>query len=228
MARISGLFREAGRSIRSRMITGLVVIAPILITLWVVRFVFNLLDGWLRPIVHHVMHRRVPGVGLLATLLLVYLVGLIASNLVGRTLVAWTERFILRLPLIGDVYGSSKQIMEAVSHPDSFGFKRVVTFEFPRSGVRAIGFVTREMLSPEGVRQVAVFMPHTPNPTTGYLLVLPATDVETAGLTVDEAVKMIVSGGVVWPGSFRPHSGRPAPARTPDPERIAETPPKLG
>ncbi len=189
------------------MLAGLVFIVPALVTIWVVRIVFDFLDGWLRPIANHVFGRHIPGVGLLATLLLVYLAGVFATYLAGGAAVRWTERLITRLPLIGDVYGSSRQIMQAVSNPGGLGFKRVVMFEFPRAGVRALGFVTREFTTPEGTRQFAVFMPTTPNPTTGFLLILPPEDVQDTGLSVDEAVKMIVSGGVVGPRAFHPPSG---------------------
>jgi uncharacterized membrane protein len=197
-------FRTAGRSIRSSFLAGLVILVPALLTVWVIRFIFRLLDGWLRPIEIKLLARHIPGIGFLATLLLVYLLGLLVSNLAGRTLVRFAEKLLLRLPLIGDVYGSSKQIMETVTNPEGVGFKGVVTFEFPRPGVRAVGFVTREMRSGEGEPLYALFMPHTPNPTTGYLLILPVDQTLPANLGVDEAVKMIVSGGVVTPNHFHP------------------------
>jgi uncharacterized membrane protein len=201
-------FERAGRSIRSQMLAGLAVIVPLLVTVWVIRLVFNFLDGWLRPIQRHYLGKVIPGTGLLATLLLVYLIGLIVSRLGGRTLVRWTERLILHLPLIGDVYGSSKQIMDAVSDPKGFGFRRVVLCECFRPGQRLLGFVTREFPAPDGSVQLSVFVPTVPNPTTGFLIVVPAAEVTETNLGVDEAVKMVVSAGVVTPARFQPPPAR--------------------
>ena len=197
-------FREAGRSIRSRLLAGLVVLVPLLLCIWVVRFLFNSLDGWLRPIEITLLGRHVRGTGVLATFILVYLIGVVATNIAGRTILRWTEWLIMKLPLIGDVYGSSKKIMEAVSSPGGRGFRRVVSFDFPRPGVRAIGFVTQETQSKEGEPLCCIFMPHTPNPTTGYMLFLPKAMTAETDLTVEDALKMIVSGGVVAPRDFRP------------------------
>jgi uncharacterized membrane protein len=115
-------FRVAGVSIRSRMLAGVATLVPVLVTYWVIRFIFGSLDGWLRPVELHLLGRHIPGTGFLATLLLVYLLGLLVRNLVGQSFVRWTERFLLRLPLIGDVYGSSKQIMDLVTNPAGKGF----------------------------------------------------------------------------------------------------------
>jgi uncharacterized membrane protein len=208
---VSGLshsLREAGRSIRSRLISGLVVIAPALVTIWVVRFLFHLLDEWLRPVEVRIIGRHIPGTGLLATFVLVYTVGLLAAHFLGRGIIRGTERLILRLPLIGDVYGSSKQIMEAVSTPQAMGSRKVVSFDFPRPGIRAIGFVTREITAATGEDLYLIFMPHTPNPATGFMLYLPVQQAHETGLSIDQAIKMVVSGGVVVPDSF--HPGAPA------------------
>jgi uncharacterized membrane protein len=204
---VSGLshsLREAGRSIRSRLVSGLVVIAPALVTIWVVRFLFHFLDEWLRPVEERVFGRYIPGTGLLATFVLVYTVGLLAAHFLGRGIIRGTERLILRLPLIGDVYGSSKQIMDAVSNPQAMGFRKVVSFDFPRPGIRAVGFVTREITSSTGESLYLVFMPTTPNPATGFMLYLPVRLAQETGLTIDQAIKMVVSGGVVAPDSFHP------------------------
>jgi uncharacterized membrane protein len=181
-----------------------VVIAPALVTIWVVRFLFHFLDEWLRPVEVRILGRYIPGTGLLATFVLLYTVGLLAAHFLGRGIIRGTERLILRLPVIGDVYGSSKQIMEAVSNPHAMGFRRVVSFEFPRPGMRAIGFVTRELTGEAGERVYVVFMPTTPNPTTGFMIYLPVELAQDTGLSVDQALRMVVSGGMVTPESFRP------------------------
>ncbi len=225
----SGRLREeikaAGRSIRARIFAGLVVIVPVAVTVFVVRILFLFFDSWLQPIVSLTLGRSIPGVGLLATILLLYLAGFLATRLGGRTLIGWLETVLARVPVVGDVFGASKQIMETISNPTGFGFKRVVIFEYPRPGMRAIGFVTRELTTADGELHYAIFLPTTPNPTSGFLLLVPVADTMETGLTVDQALKMVVSGGVVIPPTFRPGNMRmqptgppPTPAAAPGPQ----------
>ncbi|MEZ4650297.1 MAG: DUF502 domain-containing protein [Candidatus Eisenbacteria bacterium] len=202
MSRIRNAFHLAGLAIRTRVVTGVAVIVPLAVTVWVVRFLFLRIDGLLQPLLFELIGRRIPGAGLLVTLLLLYLVGLLVQTIGGRTLLYYAERVLLKLPFLKDVYGSSKTIMETFTNPSGKGFKRVVSFEYPRRGCRAFGFVTNEVELPDGSFELAVFLPTTPNPTSGYLLFLPSTDVEETTMTVDEAVKLIVSGGVVMQRSF--------------------------
>lgn len=211
MSRIRDAFHLAGLGIRTRVVTGLAVIVPLAVTIWVVRFLFLRIDGLLQPILVEVIGRRIPGAGLLVTLVLLYLVGLLVQTLGGRTLLYYAERVLLKLPFLKDVYGSSKTIMETFTNPAGVGFKRVVSFEYPRRGCRAFGFVTNEVVLSDGSRELAIFLPTTPNPTSGYLLFLPTDDVEETTMTVDEAVKLIVSGGVVLQRPFAqlvPKAGR--------------------
>lgn len=203
LGRLRRAYEGVHLTIRARIVTGLVVLVPLLVTAWVVRLVFQFLDGLLQPFVSQFLGRRIPGVGLLATFILLYFVGLMVQNIGGRTLLYWTERILLRLPVLRDIYGSSKQMIETLAKPGAAGFRRVVAFEYPRRGVRAYGFVTNEMSRPDGGRDIAVFLPTTPNPTSGFLLILPMEEVEPANLTVEEALKMIISGGVVLPRPYR-------------------------
>jgi uncharacterized membrane protein len=124
-------------NLRARVVTGLAVIVPLFVTVWVVRFVFRSIDGILQPQLAELIGRRIPGAGLLATLILLYLAGVLVQNLGGKTLLFWAERVLLRLPFLRDVYGSSKQIVETFIRPDGTGFKRVVTFEYPRPATGA-------------------------------------------------------------------------------------------
>lgn len=203
MGRVTLGFKTAGQSIRARMVTGLAVIAPLAVTVWVVLFLFRRIDGILQPLLFRVIDRHIPGVGILATLLLLYLIGLLVHALGFRTLYSWIERFLLRLPGIRDVYGSSKTIMDTLTKPGSTGFRRVVTVEYPRPGIRVLAFVTNEVVFQDGTRELAIFMPTTPNPTTGFVFFLSATEVESTNLTVEEAFKILVSAAVVMPRPYR-------------------------
>lgn len=203
MANFKQACREAGLAFRARIVTGLAVIAPIVVTIWIVVFLFRAIDGILQPILVRLLGQRIPGVGLLATLLLLYLVGVAVHTIGFRTLLQWSDQLLMRIPFLRDIYGSSKLIMETFTKPEGIGFKRVVMFEYPRPGMRALGFVTNETTLADGTREVAVFLPTTPNPTTGFVLFLPSSQVEPTKLTVEEAVKIVVSGGVVMPRPFR-------------------------
>ena len=110
--------KAAGRSIRARVFAGLVVIVPVAVTVFVVRLLFLFFDSWLQPIVSLTLGRSIPGVGLLATILLLYLAGLLATRLGGKTLIGWLETLLSRVPVVGDVFGASKQIMETISCGD--------------------------------------------------------------------------------------------------------------
>ena len=220
MASFKQACRDAGLAFRARVVTGLAVIAPIVVTVWIVVFLFRAIDGILQPIMVRLLGQRIPGVGLLATLLLLYLVGLLVHSFGFRTLLRWSDQLMLRIPFLRDIYGSSKLIMETFTKPEGIGFKRVVTFEYPRPGMRALGFVTNETTLADGTREVAVFLPTTPNPTTGFVFFLPSSQVEATKLTVEEAVKIVVSGGVVMPRPFREiapsvHSLDPASTNSP-------------
>lgn len=215
MSRIRNAFHLAGLAVRSRVITGVAVIVPLAVTVWVVRFLFLRIDGLLQPLLEELAGRRVPGAGLLATLLLLYLVGLLVQTLGGKTLLHYAEKFLLRVPLLKDIYGGSKTIMDTFTNPSGVGFKRVVSFDYPRRGCRAYGFVTNEILHADGSREIAVFLPTTPNPTSGFLIFLPAEDVEDTDLTVEQAIKLIVSGGVILRPSAFATRRRPVGASAP-------------
>jgi uncharacterized membrane protein len=203
--------------IRTRMTSGLLLILPLILTLWILKLVFSLVDDNVTPWVMRILratrieeasHVNVaylaPMVGLILTLVIVYAFGLLAGNLAGRRLWGWIEAGILRVPIVKRVYGSARQLLDSFSAGGSGGFSRVVALEYPRVGVWTVGFVTNEnaaALSPSGVdvRTIAVFLPTTPNPTSGWLAIVPAKDAVPLDLSVEEGIKLVVSGGFVLP-----------------------------
>jgi uncharacterized membrane protein len=195
---------------------GLLFLVPLAITLWVLYTVFNLLDSllgrWLVPLIGF----RVPGLGLLATLLLVYLVGLIASDVAGRQLIGLWDSFASRLPLVRSVYKVAKEVSHAFGRRDRRPFRQVVSVEFPRKGLWTLGFLTAEVTAggpfPEGF--VYVFIPTTPNPTSGWLILAPREEVRPMPYSVDEGMRIIISAGIVGPGQVP--SVSPAPGQEED------------
>jgi len=209
------------RTIRNYLIGGLLVWIPILITFWVLRFLSGILDqsllllppSW-RP--EAVVGTYVPGVGIILSLLLLFLTGVLVKNLFGGQMVAGLESLVRRIPVIGAVYGGAKTFSETVLTDKGKSFKQVVMVEFPRKGVFSIGFITSHELEEAQAKTAqvvtCVFVPTTPNPTTGFIILVPKEDVVYMDMTVDEAFKMLLTLGVVVPTwTNRPVGGRLAP-----------------
>ena len=206
------------RSLRNYLIAGLLIWVPIMITVWVVRFLSGILDqsllllppSW-RP--EALFGHYIPGVGIILSLLLLALTGVLVKNLFGRQLVHGAEQLVRRIPVIGPVYGGAKSFSETVLTDKGRSFKQVVMVEFPRKGIFSIGFITAEDLEEVQAKTAqdvtCVFVPTTPNPTTGFIVLVPREEVVHLDMTVDEAFKMLLTLGVVVPKwNRRPVNGR--------------------
>jgi len=193
--------------IRNAFFSGLLVLAPAALTIYVVwrlfRFVDHLLGATLRG--GYIRPGGIPGLGFLTVLVIILAVGFLANNLLGRQIGTLLESVLMRLPVFRGFYATVKQVGEAFLGKDRGAFQRVVLIEFPTPGRYAIAFVTVSPAS--GVSQrdgkplVGVFLPHAPNPTTGFLLFYPEESLIATSLKVDQALKMVVSAGVVNPGT---------------------------
>jgi uncharacterized membrane protein len=196
--------------------SGMLVLVPVGVTLLVMRWLFSWAAGLLRPVVRYAnsglvqLHfvQDIPAgytnfvVSILAVVLLllsVYLVGVLGQHLVGRRLIAATEKVWLRIPLARSIYAATKQVMEALSQPQGTAFKSVVLVEFPAPGLTAVGFLTGYIHDNSGRKYAKVLIPTTPNPTTGFLELVPAERVTVTNLAIEEAFRMIISGGIVSP-----------------------------
>jgi len=212
------------RKIRNYLIGGLLIWIPIMITVWVVSFLSSILDSSLvlvppswRP--EAVFGRYVPGVGTILSLLLLFLTGVLVKNLFGGQMVAGLESLVRRIPVVGSVYSGAKTFSETVLTDKGKSFKQVVMVEFPRKGVFSIGFITAHELEEVQARTeqevTCVFVPTTPNPTTGFLVLIPKDEVVMLDMTVDEAFKMLLTLGVVVPTwKHKPVDGRLAPPQS--------------
>ncbi len=202
-----------GRKIRGYFFTGLLVLIPVVLTGWIIWKLFLAIDGILRPYVHPFLADRfgidllgetqIPGIGFITLTLAIIATGAIARNYFGRKIVIFGDKIVERIPLINRVYGAIKQISQAFFSSKREVFKKPVLFEYPRKGIYSIGFYTQDTRGP--VQQaldadmVSIFLPTTPNPTSGYLLFVPKTDVYDLDLTIEEALKLVISGGVIIP-----------------------------
>lgn len=185
------------------MAQGLVALVPLVVTVLVLRFLFNFTSGILLPFIDPAVdHWPFWARALLSLALLllgIYALGLIASAVVGRRLLDLGEAVLLRVPFVKVIYRASKQVVAAFQGPGARAFKSVVFLEFPRPGMRAVAFQTGRFTASDGREWVTVFIPTTPNPTTGFLQVVPAAEVIRTDFTVEEGVKMIMSLGALMP-----------------------------
>ena len=195
--------------LRNWFLTGIVVAAPIGITILIVKWFVELVDRWFTPLIP-VAYRpetylpfSIPGLGLLVAAGLLTLLGLLTANFVGRRFLRIGEAFVDRMPVVRNLYGALKQIFETVMAQSQTSFRDVALIEYPRKGVYSIAFVTgeskNEIASRVGMPLVSVFLPTTPNPTSGFLLYVPREDITLLDMTIEEAAKLIVSAGLVEP-----------------------------
>jgi len=186
--------------LRTRFVTGLLVSFPLVVTLFFGRFLFDLIDRWADPISQRLFDRVVPGFGAAVFVVGVFLLGVLAHNVLGRRILHWGEKVFARIPVLRAVYSGTREVTRAFASNRSRSFRRVVLVPFPSGDVWGVAFVTGEFdeHTPEGPRRVVtVFMPTTPNPTTGFFLVYPAATVKETDLSVEEALRMVISGGLV-------------------------------
>lgn len=191
--------------LRTYFFAGLLVLFPIVVTVGILSWLFNLLDGLLGPYVTRVLGRPEPGLGLIATVLLTFAIGLVTTNIVGRRVVAIMDEVLYRIPLVRSIYSTTKQVSDSILQGRQVTFQRVVLVEYPRRGLYAIGFVTGviegplqdELTAKAGERVINVFVPATPNPMSGYLVMVPAHDVHSLRLSVQDGLKLVISGGIV-------------------------------
>jgi uncharacterized membrane protein len=180
-------------------LAGILVIVPIAATLLIFKWLFDSVDGILEPAVEAVFGRPIAGIGFAIIIVLIYLAGLIASNFIGKKMIERGEAFLKEVPMVREIYSTLKQILQSVIMPHKGGFKEVVLVEFPRPGMKTIGFVTNRVKDTSGQKLVNVYIPTTPNPTSGYLEIIPEADVISLDMPVDDAIKMVVSGGMISP-----------------------------
>ncbi|MGZ5427222.1 MAG: DUF502 domain-containing protein [Thermoanaerobaculia bacterium] len=185
--------------VRRHLTAGLLVLVPLVITAAVIRFVFNVIDGASQPLTERLVGRTIPGLGLVLTIAVIWLTGLLSSNLVGKKFLELFGRLLENLPLVKTVYTASKQLVEAVSPGGRRAFQRVVLVEFPHKGTFALGFVTGNGIAPLDASTLSIYVPTALNPTSGFLIFAKESDILDPRLTVEEGIKLVVSGGVVRP-----------------------------
>ena len=207
---VGPLHSRAARWIRRRFVVGFLVVLPLVITIFFARFIFGLLDRWFLPISERIFGVEVPGIGFILFMIALFALGILATNILGGRLLDFFERQVAGIPLLSPVYQGARQITEAIQIRGTTDFRKVVLLDFPREGLRSVGFVTREFAGPTAFCDEPaslVFVPTTPNPTTGFLVALPNREIQVLDITVEQGVKLLISGGLLTPVQLR--QGRP-------------------
>ena len=195
------------------LLTGLVILVPVTLTIYILKLIFDFMDGMFSPVVDRALQpyfpgAHVPGLGFLLTLLVVLVLGWLSTNVVGRRLIQAGETLIGRIPVAKSIYSATKGVLEAISFDQSDAFKRVVLIEYPKEDVFAVGFVTRSANWPALDQRTAdivlVFVPTTPNPTSGFLLLVPRSKAVDLPISVEDGIRMVISGGIVLPDMADP------------------------
>lgn len=200
--------------VRRSFMAGLLATAPIGLTVWLVLAIVDWIDATVKPLLppdwwpSQYLPFEIPGVGLVVALIGITLIGALTAGFVGRILMNAYEGLLARMPVVRGIYGFLKQVMEMVVQGQSGSFRQVVLFEYPRRGTWAIGFITGvtqgEIQNLTEDEVMNVFLPTTPNPTSGYLLFIPRSDLIFLTMSVEEGIKMVVSGGMVTPEQLKP------------------------
>lgn len=202
--------------LRSSFLTGIVVILPIALTIWLVWTLVGWVDGFVLPLVPETFQPEqyiginLRGVGLIIFLIFTVFIGWIAKGLIGRSLLVWAEGLVDRMPVVRSIYSGVKQIAETVFAQTERSFEKACLIEYPRRGIWAIGFISTnakgEVAETAATTSplMSVFVPTTPNPTSGFLLFFPKDDIIELDMSVEDAAKLVISAGLVYPNPKDP------------------------
>ena len=195
------------RRIRNIVITGIVVLLPLITSTYIIWFLFKVIDNVTGFLVELIIGRQIPGIGLVFTFLIIFLVGLFATNIIGKKIISFGENILLRIPLFRNIYISIKKVLDALFTQHRSSFQKAVLFEYPRPGLYQLGFLTGES-SPyfeqkTGRELYNIFLPTTPNPTSGMFIMVPRSEAIILDIPIEDALRLIISGGILNPETLR-------------------------
>ncbi|MEN8684060.1 DUF502 domain-containing protein [Marivita sp.] len=202
--------------LRSSFLTGIVVIAPVALTIWLIWTLMGWIDGFVLPLVpgrfnpEQFIGINLRGVGVIFFLVFTVFVGWVAKGLIGRSLIRFAESLVERMPVVRSIYSGVKQIAETIFAQSERNFEKACLIQYPRKGIWAIGFISTDARGEVANRAetmgklISVFVPTTPNPTSGFLLFFPEEDVVELDMTIEDAAKLVISAGLVYPNAKDP------------------------
>jgi len=206
--------------LRASFLTGIVVIAPVGLTIWLIWSLMGWVDSVVLPLIpsnlrpEHYIGINLRGVGVIIFLIFTILVGWIAKGLIGKSLIRFAESLVNRMPVVRSIYSGVKQIAETVFAQSERSFEKACLIQYPRKDIWAIGFISTaakgevNAKAQTGSDLLSVFVPTTPNPTSGFLLFFPREDVIELDMSVEDAAKLVISAGLVYPGQIDPNDPR--------------------
>jgi len=209
------------RIMRNHLLAGILVVVPLAAAIFVLVWVFVKIDNILQPVIEAIFDRRITGVGFGISLVLIYIIGVIASNIFGRRIIRFGESLATKIPIFRQLYTAFKQVIEGLSGSTTkkAAFREVILVEFPREGMWTLAFITNELTDESGKKMFAIFVPTAPLPTSGYFEIVTEDMVTHTNISVEEAMKMVMSSGMVSPTkidtSGAPKSKPPAPPSKP-------------
>lgn len=196
------MLKRVAEILRRHFIAGALIAAPLILTYVLLKFLFEAIDGILSPFLTHALGYTVPGLGLVTTILLLILTGMVTRSFIGASLFRKGEKLLVSFPIVRTIYTSAKQLVEGVSLPQKRSFKQVALVEYPRRGIYALSFiVNRPALEHDGKSRdmICLFIPSTPTPISGIVILSPPEDVILLEMSVEEGIKFLVSGGIMTP-----------------------------
>ena len=185
------------RQLRNKFILGIAVIVPVGLTIWILVWLFNGIDNILQPVISSIWGHSFPGVGFGIMILLIYVAGIIAGSIIGKRVIASGETLLGRVPLVRQLYSGIKQVLASFTAPAETGFMQVVLIEFPRKGIQTLGFITNNLYTQSGEQLFTVYIPGSPNPTSGFLQIVRENEIVRTNITVEDALRVVVSAGRV-------------------------------
>ena len=186
------------QNFRSKIFAGLAALLPLYLTFFVIKFLFVTLEEMSDPILKR-FNLDIPGLGIILTVLLIYILGFLVTNFLGRKIFNIGERIVKKVPIVNMIYTTLKQITDTFTKGSTDAFEGAVYIQYPRQGLWTMAFISGESKTKDGVPYYHLFVPTTPNPTSGFFLMIPQADTVATGMSVEEGLKTIISGGLLAP-----------------------------
>ena len=186
------------QNFRSKLFAGLATLLPLYFTFIVVKFLFISLEETSGPLLKK-LGFNIPGLGIILTIILIYILGLLVTNFLGKKIFKLGEKVVKKVPVVNIIYSTLKQITDTFTKGSKDTFKGAIYIQYPRRGLWTMAFISGESTSKEGIAYYHVFVPTTPNPTSGFFLLVPQTDSVKTGMSVEDGLKTIISGGLLAP-----------------------------
>ena len=208
------------RTMRTHFLSGILIVVPLAAAIFVLVWVFVKIDNLLQPLIEAIFDRRITGVGFGISLVLIYVMGVIASNLFGRRIIRFGESLATRIPIFRQLYTAFKQVVEGLSGSSTqkAAFREVILVEFPREGMKTLAFITNELTDESGNKMFAIFVPTAPVPTSGYFEIVTEDMITRTNITVDEAMRMVMSSGMISPKKINTSGVTKKKSPTPSPK----------